>query len=118
MYVRELLFYRYPSLHAFLHKELMTAAKQLSGHPDTIPPSLAPMLLLLARLLPCIQPPTIDMSGILPSMLIPAVEMCLGTPHMAVRQLAARALVPLISTDDVHTYLLSVLNDLPKVKAI
>ncbi|GMH43329.1 hypothetical protein BSKO_11251 [Bryopsis sp. KO-2023] len=106
-------FERYPSLHAFLRDNLQSATQQLLSTPTKVPPSLAPVLLLLARLLPSVRPHAINASTAIPSHLIPVVRRCTGTPHMAVRILAARSLVPLVSSDDLHGFVMSVMEQTP-----
>ena len=103
-------FHRFPPLHDYLLSVLKEAVDQmrlkevkgLVNHREQHP-GLFPVLIILSRL--ASQPVTLDSSKHLesdplsPSSFIPLVQDCgLSSPFMAVRQLAARALSPLISS--------------------
>ena len=89
-------FQRYPSLHSFLLSKL-GRVQALSGTLH-LQPALYPVLLILARVFP--SPSESLNNPFKLSSFIPAVEECTGSPVLAIRKLAAKALVPLIPPEN------------------
>ncbi|ORX88334.1 hypothetical protein K493DRAFT_306724 [Basidiobolus meristosporus CBS 931.73] len=95
-------FSRFPKLHPFLLKELkysveqMFKSKGLSA--SAVHPGLYPVLTLLSRL----QPSVMDGqdSALTMSSFVPAVLECAGGCIYKTREMAARALVPLVVSND------------------
>jgi hypothetical protein len=121
-------FAMHPSLHPFLLAQLQRAAEELEAGSKDLHPSLSPILTLLMRLKPdtSVQPSTFASrsdnkrdgpssagSGPLfgdilkngtsalasPAAFIPLIQRCAAARPMAVRQQAAKALVPLVPAD-------------------
>ena len=90
-------FQRYPSSHALLHEKLEKAASYAEAGTLRLHPALYPVLLVLSRIFP--SPSEALDNPFKLSSLVPLVEACTGSPVLAIRKLAARALVPLISQD-------------------
>ncbi|XP_068631525.1 tRNA (32-2'-O)-methyltransferase regulator THADA [Battus philenor] len=84
-------FLRYPRLYDFMLKKL----NEVKEEEQLLKPSLYPILLLLARLYPSALEGTV--SNLKLSCFVDAVVSCARSPVLQTRQLAARALVPLIS---------------------
>ncbi|ORY05607.1 hypothetical protein K493DRAFT_274843 [Basidiobolus meristosporus CBS 931.73] len=95
-------FSRFPALHPFLLKELKVAVDQLFKSKEldssAVHPGLYPVLTLLSRL----QPSVMDgsNSALTMSAFVPAVLECAGGSIYKTREMAARALVPLIVSND------------------
>jgi hypothetical protein len=98
-------FLRYPDLHSFLLKSLeecvRPGGKQEAGTLQLFP-MLYPLLLLLSRLFPA-PSESLDNPYKL-SAFIPLVERCGESPVMAIRKLAAKALVALIDSNKIDSY--------------
>ncbi|CAF4831639.1 unnamed protein product [Pieris macdunnoughi] len=92
-------FLRYPALADYMGNKLAEA----NDSDKLLRPSVYPVLLLLARLYPSALEGTV--SNIKLVSFIPLVLSCAGSPVLKTRQLAARAMVPLISP---HMYILHV----------
>eukprot|EP00210_Caulerpa_lentillifera_P001879 g1808.t1 len=105
-------FFRYPSLLPFLSKELESAGEVLKDAMNPVPPSLGPILLLLARLVPVVKAPVLTKAAPDPSGLISVIQRCLEVPQFAVRKLAADALVTLISKEKVIHHIKCILTNL------
>lgn len=105
-------FFRYPDLLDFLLKEMKDAGEVLQDARSPVPPSLGPILLLLARLVPAVQAPVMTKAMSDPTVLIPVIQKCLEVPHFAVRRLAADALVTLIFKEKVIEYIHQILSNL------
>jgi len=95
-------FQRYPSSHALLHEKLEKAASYAEAGTLRLHPALYPVLLVLSRIFP--SPSEALDNPFKLSSLVPLVEACTGSPVLAIRKLAARALVPLISQDQLDVY--------------
>ncbi|KAI8097284.1 putative death-receptor fusion protein-domain-containing protein [Halteromyces radiatus] len=91
-------FTRFPKLHSYLLKELANAVDQLFGKSmaDSVHPGLYPMLTLLSRLRPSVMDDATDALSMAP--FIPLVLSCAGSSIFKTREMAARALVPLVSS--------------------
>ncbi|ORZ21579.1 putative death-receptor fusion protein-domain-containing protein [Absidia repens] len=89
-------FTRFPKLHSYLLKELEKAVEQLLGKSmaESVHPGLYPMLTLLSRLRPSVMDTATDALSMSP--FIPLVMSCAGSSIFKTREMAARALVPLI----------------------
>ncbi|XP_023344467.1 thyroid adenoma-associated protein [Eurytemora carolleeae] len=93
-------FQRYPSLHSFLLSKL-DRVQAISGTLH-LQPALYPVLLILSRVFPS---PSESMNNPFKlSSFIPCVDECSGSPILAIRKLAARALVPLIPPENLVEY--------------
>ncbi|XP_026332504.1 thyroid adenoma-associated protein homolog [Hyposmocoma kahamanoa] len=94
-------FLRYPMLYDFMLEKL----NEVSSSDDTqiLRPSLYPILLLLARLYPSALEGTV--SNLKLVAYIPHVLACAKSSVLKTRQLAAKALVPLISPEQYVTHL-------------
>ena len=97
-------FQRYPSTHAFLLHKLEDAASYSEAGTLKLHPALYPILLILSRIFP--SPSESLNNPFKLSSLVPLVEKCSGSPILAIRQLAAGALVPLIPPDQLGAYLI------------
>jgi len=108
-------FVAYPRLHPFLISQLTTAVEQLDAGDKDLHPSLCPILTLLSRLTPTssVSPRTRGFTVTTPdgvaaseafrlplTELITLVQRCAASRPMAVRKMAAKALVPLIQLGD------------------
>ncbi len=138
------LFSRLPGLHAFLLSELHHAVTQLESHSHAampkasnnstpsqdistllqqppLHPSLFPILIILSRLR--LGPPperkghTAGAEALSPARFAPLVRRCAAARHYAVRQLAARALAPLVPCESVLYTLVYLLGQLPLASA-
>ncbi|KAI8341979.1 putative death-receptor fusion protein-domain-containing protein [Chlamydoabsidia padenii] len=89
-------FTRFPKLHPYLLKELEKAVNQLLGKSmaESVHPGLYPMLTLLSRLRPSVMDNASDALSMTP--FVPLVMSCAGSSIYKTREMAARALVPLI----------------------
>ncbi|XP_061376751.1 tRNA (32-2'-O)-methyltransferase regulator THADA isoform X2 [Danaus plexippus] len=94
-------FLRYPLLYDFMLNKLQEASAV-----DTLHPALYPVLLLLARLYPSALEGSVSILKLVS--FVPGVLVCGRGPALHVRQLAARALTPLIP----HTQYLAQLEAL------
>ncbi|CAG9583436.1 unnamed protein product [Danaus chrysippus] len=94
-------FLRYPLLYDFMLNKLQEASSV-----DRLHPALYPVLLLLARLYPSALEGSVSILKLVS--FVPSVLVCGQGPSLRVRQLAARALTPLIP----HTQYLSQLEAL------
>ncbi|KAI8074980.1 putative death-receptor fusion protein-domain-containing protein [Gongronella butleri] len=90
-------FTRFPKLHPYLLKELKTAVGQLLDQSltENVHPGLYPMLTLLSRLRPSVMddPATNPLSM---AQFVPLVMSCSASSIFKTREMAARALVPLV----------------------
>ena len=103
-------FQRFPPLHGFLLQQLREATASIAlgaaagpaVAPNSVHPGLYPVLILLSRLQPGTGGADVGAGGALsPGAFIAYVQLCASrSPLMAVRQLAARALGPLIVPGD------------------
>ncbi|KAK9692472.1 hypothetical protein K7432_014313 [Basidiobolus ranarum] len=98
-------FSRFPKLHPFLLTELELAVEQMLRSKEldspVVHPGLYPVLTLLSRL----QPSVMDGpdSALTMSAFVPAVLECASGCIYKTREMAARALVPLVVTNDLVT---------------
>ncbi|GAB4815827.1 hypothetical protein N2152v2_002873 [Parachlorella kessleri] len=92
-------FAQYPALHPFLLSQLGQATEELEcGRGRAMHPSLFPVLALLSRLRPSLHSRLSAHTAIpSPAAFVPFVRRCAAAEPLAVRQLAARALAPLLS---------------------
>ncbi|GJP51779.1 hypothetical protein CLOM_g10921 [Closterium sp. NIES-68] len=77
-------------------------------------PSLAPALILLSRLKPSTLTSPSASAYLSPAAFVPPVTLCAAHPHMHVRELAARALVPIVAPTEVSRMLLMLACSLPE----
>ncbi|KAK9727349.1 hypothetical protein K7432_001927 [Basidiobolus ranarum] len=107
-------FSRFPKLHPFLLKELKIAVEQLLKSKEldssAVHPGLYPVLTLLSRL----QPSVMDGSdsALTMSAFVPAVLECAGGAIYKTREMAARALVPLVVSNDLVKIIETLWNDI------
>jgi hypothetical protein len=120
-------FAMHPSLHPFLLAQLQRAAEELEAGSKDLHPSLLPILTLLVRLKPdiSVQPLTFASRSVSsassggplfgggqnkssssaavasPAAFIPLVQRCAAARPMAIRQHAAKALVPLVPAESI-----------------
>ncbi|KAI9246127.1 putative death-receptor fusion protein-domain-containing protein [Sporodiniella umbellata] len=89
-------FVRYPDLHPYLLKELKIAVDQLlsSSSAASVHPGLYPILTLLSRMKPSVEGG--DEKETLLTPFIPLVMPCASSTIYKTREMAARALVPLV----------------------
>lgn len=87
-------FQRYPSLHSFLLDKLEQSAVTSGAGTLELKPALYPILLILSRIFP--SPSESLNNPFKLSSFIGLVERCAESPILAIRKLAAGALVPLI----------------------
>ncbi|ORX55175.1 hypothetical protein DM01DRAFT_1407189 [Hesseltinella vesiculosa] len=93
-------FTRFPKLHPYLLKELKIAVDQLLDHSlaENVHPGLYPMLTLLSRLRPSVMDdPATNPISMAP--FIPLVMSCSASSIFKTREMAARALMPLVSSN-------------------
>lgn len=113
---------RFPSLHPFLLQELRSATLQLeneavnagysgNGMASTLHPSLGPVLIILSRLKPSVISSGVG-DWLSPSAFRPYVTSCATQRNFHVRVLASRALAPLVSSEDLPTFLLELSQSL------
>ncbi|KAI7853486.1 putative death-receptor fusion protein-domain-containing protein [Circinella umbellata] len=106
-------FTRYPQLHPYLLEQLKIAVDQLlakSTATSTVHPGLYPILTLLSRLHPSVMDDADQVAAMAP--FVPLVTSCAVSAIFKTREMAARALVPLIpSSELVQTTLM--LLDVP-----
>jgi len=97
-------FQRYPTLHQFLLAKLEVSAAAAGESSGTLQlrPALYPILLVLSRLFP--SPAETLNNPLKLSAFVPWVELCSMSAVLAIRQLAASALVPLLPADQLMTY--------------
>ncbi|KAF9808887.1 hypothetical protein SFRURICE_000933 [Spodoptera frugiperda] len=88
-------FLRYPQVYDFMLEKLQEASSAADS--TVVRPSLYPVLLLLARLYPSSLEGTV--SNLKLVAFVPHVMSCAGSSVLKTRQLAAKAIVPLISPD-------------------
>ncbi|WAR03297.1 THADA-like protein, partial [Mya arenaria] len=91
-------FYNYPILYQFLLGEIAMATEDIAHR---LHPGLFPVLMVLGRLFPSAMEGT-DTSLNLPAF-IPYVIKCSASPVMKTREMAAKALQPLVDKDHVTT---------------
>ncbi|KAF7721980.1 hypothetical protein EC973_003893 [Apophysomyces ossiformis] len=91
-------FTRYPHLHPYLLKELDAAVKQLLTNTmaTSVHPGLYPILTLLSRLHPSVMDGADKVTAMSP--FVPLVSKCAAGCIFKTREMAARALVPLVSS--------------------
>ncbi|XP_057828205.2 uncharacterized protein LOC131039444 isoform X2 [Cryptomeria japonica] len=116
-------FHRYPTLHPFLLKELHNATKQLEEGVSqnwrynklgkSLHPSLVPVLIILSRLKPSIISSGTE-DWLNPSVFMPYIRRCATQCNLRVRILASKALVPLVSGENLLNILLDIASGLPK----
>ncbi|CAG8489964.1 6184_t:CDS:10 [Paraglomus occultum] len=93
-------FSRFPKLHPFLMNELRIAVEQLvkdDKETSQIHPGLYPVLTLLSRLYPSLMESAHSVLSL--STFVPLVIECCKSRIQKTREMAARALTPLISSD-------------------
>jgi len=109
-------FQRYPSLHPFLLEQLVESSTQSSaGGVLELHPALYPILLILARIYPS---PSEQVNNALKlSSFLPLVSKCAGSPILQTRQLAARALVPILPSQEAADFVKDLFTKLedPKI---
>ncbi|KAJ8720432.1 hypothetical protein PYW07_012475 [Mythimna separata] len=88
-------FLRYPDVYSYMLEKLQDVSKESDS--EVLRPSLYPVLLLLARLYPSSLEGTV--SNLKLVAFIPHVLACARSSVMKTRQLAAKAIVPLISPE-------------------
>ncbi|KAI8891289.1 hypothetical protein K501DRAFT_235278 [Backusella circina FSU 941] len=87
-------FVRFPDLHPYLLKELEVAMNQLSTNDMGVHPGLFPILTLLSRMQPTKADGDEEKNVLSP--FVPLVMPCAASAIYKTREMAARALVPLI----------------------
>ncbi|RCH98462.1 hypothetical protein CU097_011572 [Rhizopus azygosporus] len=89
-------FVRFPDLHPYLLKELKVAVEHLLNNPTaaSVHPGLYPMLTLLSRMKPSLEKEDEQDNVLAP--FIPLVMPCAASAIYKTREMAARALVPLV----------------------
>ncbi|KAI9028199.1 putative death-receptor fusion protein-domain-containing protein [Phycomyces nitens] len=89
-------FTRFPQLHPYLLKELGIAVKQLlaDSMAASVHPGLYPILTLLSRMHPSVMDGADEVISMAP--FIPLVMSCASSSIFKTREMAARALVPLV----------------------
>ncbi|OZJ04117.1 hypothetical protein BZG36_02864 [Bifiguratus adelaidae] len=102
-------FSRFPSLHPYLLKELELAVQQFKDerHGISVHPKLFPLLTLLSRLHPSIMEGAENTHTMKP--FVPLVRLCSASVIQKTREMAARALVPLIPSSQVVNTSLEIL---------
>ncbi|KAI9479552.1 putative death-receptor fusion protein-domain-containing protein [Zychaea mexicana] len=104
-------FTRYPQLHPYLLEQLEIAVDQLlakSTATSTVHPGLYPILTLLSRLHPSVMDGASQVTAMAP--FVPLVTSCAVSAIFKTREMAARALVPLISSSDLAQTVLMLLD--------
>ncbi|XP_052801972.1 thyroid adenoma-associated protein homolog [Mya arenaria] len=101
-------FYNYPILYQFLLGEIAMATEDIAHR---LHPGLFPVLMVLGRLFPSAMEGT-DTSLNLPAF-IPYVIKCSASPVMKTREMAAKALQPLVDKDHVTTVFSDLMTLLP-----
>ncbi|KAJ8719855.1 hypothetical protein PYW08_012030 [Mythimna loreyi] len=96
-------FLRYPEVYDFMLEKLQEVSKESDS--EVLRPSLYPVLLLLARLYPSSLEGTV--SNLKLVAFIPHVLACARSGVMKTRQLAAKAIVPLISPEQYISHIQS-----------
>ncbi|CAI5526475.1 unnamed protein product [Closterium sp. Naga37s-1] len=91
-----------------------TTITSTSSSSQPLHPALAPALILLSRLKPSTLTSPSPSSFLSPSAFVPPVSLCAAHPHMHVRELAARALVPILASTEVSGMLLKLACSLPE----
>ncbi|KAI9264395.1 putative death-receptor fusion protein-domain-containing protein [Phascolomyces articulosus] len=94
-------FTRYPQLHPYLLEQLKIAVDQLlakSTATSTVHPGLYPILTLLSRLHPSVMDGANQVTAMAP--FVPLVTSCAVSAIFKTREMAARALVPLIPSSE------------------
>jgi len=95
-------FQRYPSLHSFLLSKLEASSRTSEAGTLQLHPALYPILLILSRIFPS---PSESLNNPWKlSAFVPLVEKCSSSPILAIRKLAASALVPLIPPEQLASY--------------
>jgi len=103
-------FQRYPSLHGFLLDKLADSTTGLEAGTLILKPALYPILLVLSRIFP--SPSESLNNPFKLAAFLPLVQKCSESPILAIRKLAARALVPLIPRDEQKSYGERILGEL------
>ncbi|XP_006990565.1 tRNA (32-2'-O)-methyltransferase regulator THADA isoform X1 [Peromyscus maniculatus bairdii] len=106
-------FSRFPELYPFLLKQLETVASTVdseTGEPDRHP-SMFLLLLVLERLYPSPMDGTSSALSLAP--FVPFIIRCGRSPIYRSREMAARALVPFITIDQMPSTLRALLDSLP-----
>ncbi|PSN50021.1 hypothetical protein C0J52_03298 [Blattella germanica] len=103
-------FQRYPSLYDFLLEELKEAVAAMEECNDVLRPALFPVLLLLGRLYPSSLEGT-D-SNLQLGVYVPYVRRCALSSVLKIRELAARALVPLLAPNQYSSILQEIISTL------
>ncbi|XP_051031141.1 thyroid adenoma-associated protein [Phodopus roborovskii] len=106
-------FSRFPELYPFLLKQLETVANTVDsemGKPDRHP-SMFLLLLVLERLYPSPMDGTSSALSLAP--FVPFIIRCGHSPIYRSREMAARALVPFITVDQIPSTLHALLDSLP-----
>ncbi|XP_052228091.1 thyroid adenoma-associated protein homolog isoform X2 [Dreissena polymorpha] len=101
-------FYNYPSLYQFLLDEIAMATEDIT---DQLHPGLFPILMVLGRLFPSAMEGT-DTSLNLGAF-IPFVIRCNASPVLKTREMASKALQPLVDKDHVTSVISDLLALLP-----
>ncbi|KAI9318499.1 putative death-receptor fusion protein-domain-containing protein [Dichotomocladium elegans] len=106
-------FTRYPQLHPYLLKELGAAVQQLLTQTAgaSVHPGLFPILTLLSRLHPSVMDGSDQVTAM--AAFVPLVMTCAVSSIFKTREMAARALVPLITSADLVQTILNLL-DIPE----
>ncbi|XP_029658037.1 thyroid adenoma-associated protein homolog [Octopus sinensis] len=109
-------FTHYPSLYQFLLEQIDKASPQLQEEKSSVSinPTLYPVLLVLGRL----YPSTLDgiHMGLNLNAFIPYIIRCSASPIMKTREMAARALKPLVSKDQLALTINKLLSHIPPEK--
>ncbi|KAL1782981.1 thyroid adenoma-associated protein isoform X1 [Sigmodon hispidus] len=106
-------FSRFPELYPFLLRQLQTVANTVeseTGEPDRHP-SMFLLLLVLERLYPSPMDGTSSALSLAP--FVPFIIRCGCSPIYRSREMAARALVPFITIDQIPSTLCALLDSLP-----
>lgn len=106
-------FSRFPELYPFLLKQLETVANTVDsdlGDPDGHP-GMFLLLLVLERLYPSPMDGTASTLSLAP--FVPFIIRCGRSPFYRSREMAARALVPFITIDQIPSTLHALLDSLP-----
>ncbi len=107
-------FQRYPSLHALLLGKLQDSlpkSKDMSSSGTLqLYPALYPILLIISRIFP--SPSDVVNNPFQLAAFVGPVAACAGNPVLAIRELAAKALVPLLPPADLAAFVGQVMAEL------
>jgi hypothetical protein len=107
-------FQRYPTLHAFLLEKLTQSVPLLddksAGGTLQLYPALYPILLILSRIFP--SPSDAVNNPYQLAAFVGPVSACAASPVLSIRELAAKALVPLLPTADLGGHVARVMEQL------